>query len=83
MSTDNREDYLINILRLTEGKGVVKTTELANYMNVSPASVTEMLKVLKNGRFCIAEKNLSITGLAALVIQKRFAIITKVLKFNM
>ena len=48
MSTDNREDYLINILRLTEGKGVVKTTELANYMNVSPASVTEMLKVLKN-----------------------------------
>ena len=47
MSTDNREDYLINILRLTEGKGVVKTTELANYMNVSPASVTEMLKVLQ------------------------------------
>lgn len=47
MSTDNREDYLINILRLTEGNGVVKTTELANYMNVSPASVTEMLKVLQ------------------------------------
>ena len=47
MSTDNREDYLINILRLTEGNGVVKTTELANYMKVSPASVTEMLKVLQ------------------------------------
>ena len=47
MSTDNREDYLINILRLTEGDGVVKTTELANYMKVSPASVTEMLKVLQ------------------------------------
>ena len=47
MSTDNREDYLINILRLTDGKGVVKTTELANYMQVSPASVTEMLKVLQ------------------------------------
>ena len=47
MSTDNREDYLINILRLTEGTGVVKTTELANYMKVSPASVTEMLKVLQ------------------------------------
>lgn len=47
MSTDNREDYLINILRLTEGSGVVKTTELANYMKVSPASVTEMLKVLQ------------------------------------
>lgn len=47
MSTDNREDYLINILRLTDGIGVVKTTELAAYMNVSPASVTEMLKVLQ------------------------------------
>ncbi len=47
MSTDNREDYLINILRITGGTGVVKTTELANYMQVSPASVTEMLKVLQ------------------------------------
>ena len=46
MSTDNREDYLINILRLTDGTGTVKTTELAHYMDVSPASVTEMLKVL-------------------------------------
>ncbi len=47
MSTDNREDYLINILRLTDGKAVVKTTELANYMQVSPASDTEMLKDLQ------------------------------------
>jgi DtxR family Mn-dependent transcriptional regulator len=48
MTTGNREDYLINILRLTEGKNTTKTTELATYMNVSPASVTEMLKVLAN-----------------------------------
>lgn len=46
MSTDNREDYLINILRLTDGSGTVKTTDIAKYMNVAPASVTEMLKVL-------------------------------------
>lgn len=46
MSTDNREDYLINILRLTDGVRVVKTTEIANYMGVAPASVTEMLKIL-------------------------------------
>ena len=46
MSTDNREDYLINILRLTDGVRVVKTTEIANYMDVAPASVTEMLKTL-------------------------------------
>lgn len=46
MSTDNREDYLINILRLTNGSDTVKTTDIAKYMNVAPASVTEMLKVL-------------------------------------
>lgn len=46
MTTGNREDYLINILRLTEGEGVAKTTELATYMKVSPASVSEMIKVL-------------------------------------
>ncbi len=46
MTTGNREDYLINILRLTEGQGVAKTTELATYMKVSPASVSEMVKVL-------------------------------------
>jgi len=48
MTTGNREDYLINILRLTEGENSTKTTELAEYMCVSPASVTEMLKVLAN-----------------------------------
>lgn len=48
MTTGNREDYLINILRLTEGEGVAKTTELASYMKVSPASVSEMVKVLAN-----------------------------------
>ncbi len=46
MSTDNREDYLINILRLTNGTGSVKTTDISKYMGVAPASVTEMLKVL-------------------------------------
>ena len=30
MTTGNREDYLINILRLTEGEGVAKTTERAS-----------------------------------------------------
>ena len=46
MTSDEREDYLINILRITGGKGTVKTTELARFMNVTPASVTGMLKVL-------------------------------------
>lgn len=46
MTSGNREDYLINILRLTEGEGVAKTTELAASLDVSPASVSEMIKVL-------------------------------------
>ncbi len=46
MTSDNREDYLISILRLSDGNRNVKTTELASFMNVSPASVTEMTKTL-------------------------------------
>ncbi|MCQ2079691.1 MAG: metal-dependent transcriptional regulator [archaeon] len=46
MTTGNREDYLIAILRLTEGGTAAKTTELASFMGVSPASVSEMLKIL-------------------------------------
>lgn len=56
MTTGNREDYLINILRLTEGEGVAKTTELASYMEVSPASVSEMIKVLAKDGFVTYEK---------------------------
>jgi DtxR family Mn-dependent transcriptional regulator len=56
MTTGNREDYLINILRLTEGKNTTKTTELAAFMNVAPASVTEMLKVLANEGFVEYER---------------------------
>ncbi|MDR3282888.1 MAG: metal-dependent transcriptional regulator [Candidatus Methanoplasma sp.] len=46
MTTGHREDYLISILRLTEGEGTTKTTELAAFMKVSAASVSEMLKIL-------------------------------------
>ena len=47
MSSNEREDYLINILRLSEGEGTVRTSDLADYMNIRPSSVTGMLKVLK------------------------------------
>lgn len=46
MTTGNREDYLINILRLTEGNSITKTTKIASCMKVSPASVSEMMKTL-------------------------------------
>ena len=56
MTTGNREDYLINILRLTEGENTTKTTEIATFMSVSPASVTEMLKALANEGFVEYER---------------------------
>ncbi|MBR4503960.1 MAG: metal-dependent transcriptional regulator [Candidatus Methanomethylophilaceae archaeon] len=56
MATENREDYLISILRLTEGKGAAKTTELAEFMGVSPASVSEMVKVLSAEGYVKYEK---------------------------
>ncbi|MCL2786162.1 MAG: metal-dependent transcriptional regulator [Methanomassiliicoccaceae archaeon] len=46
MATGNREDYLLRILRITDGEGTAKTNDIAALMNVSAASVTEMLKVL-------------------------------------
>ena len=46
MTTSNREDYILAILEITEEKGIGKTTEIAQLMGVSPASVSEMLKIL-------------------------------------
>jgi DtxR family Mn-dependent transcriptional regulator len=46
MATGNREDYLLRILRLTDGDGTAKTTDIAALMKVSAASVTEMLRAL-------------------------------------
>lgn len=51
MISGNREDYLIEILRITKGEGKVKTNDLANKMKVSPASVSEMIKVLSDEGF--------------------------------
>lgn len=56
MSRGSREDYLINILRLTEGDGIVRTSRLASQMNVAPASVTEMLRTLSDAGFVNYEK---------------------------
>ncbi len=56
MTSDNREDYLISILRLSNGDKNVKTTELAEFMNVSPASVTEMTKALAADGLVIYER---------------------------
>lgn len=46
MITDNREDYLIEILRLTKDGSPAKTSDLAKILGVSPASVSGMIKTL-------------------------------------
>lgn len=56
MRSGNREDYLIEILRLSEGEGKVKTNDLAEKLKVSPASVSEMIKVLCNEGYVIYTK---------------------------
>ena len=72
VATGNREDYLLRILRLTNGEGVAKTTEIAALMNVSAASVTEMLKTLANDGLVTYRKykGVSLTG-AGLAHAKR------------
>lgn len=56
MSNGSREDYLLNILRLTNGEGNVRTSKLAACMDVAPASVTEMLRTLSEAGYVNYEK---------------------------
>ncbi|MBN1678301.1 MAG: metal-dependent transcriptional regulator [Candidatus Thermoplasmatota archaeon] len=48
MVSPNTEQYLKVIYVLTEDGGVAKTSEIASAMNVTPASVTEMLHKLSD-----------------------------------
>ena len=56
MSSGSREDYLINILRLAGEDGTVRTSKLASFMGVAPASVTEMLRTLSDAGLVNYEK---------------------------
>ena len=50
MAQENKEEYLEAIYELTEEETSAKTSDIANHMNVKPASVTEMLgKLSKEG----------------------------------
>ena len=42
------EDYLEAIYIITRGKGSARTTDIANYLDVKPASATEMLQKLSS-----------------------------------
>lgn len=49
--TIRMEDYLEVISELVELKGYATTTDISNYMNVSPPSVTKMLRRLDEERY--------------------------------
>ena len=49
MFTANKEDYLRGLYILEEEKGEIKSIDLANYLNVSKPSVSEMVKELDKG----------------------------------
>lgn len=46
MFTANKEDYLRGLYVLEEEKGEIKSIDLANYLNVTKPSVSEMVKEL-------------------------------------
>ncbi len=55
------EDYLESILVISEKKGFAPVTEIANFLKVSKASVTEMLSKLKKHKLVLYEKYGTIT----------------------
>ena len=48
MSSVNKEDYLRGIYHLLEDEGYVRSVDLADYLNITKPSVSEMLKELNN-----------------------------------
>jgi DtxR family Mn-dependent transcriptional regulator len=56
MSSVSREDYLVNIHRLSGEDGTVRTSKLASVLGVAPASVTEMLRTLSEAGLVNYEK---------------------------
>ena len=55
-STTREEDYLEVIAELVELKGYATTLDISRYMNVSPPSVTKMLKRLDKSGYLYYEK---------------------------
>lgn len=51
MATKSIEDYLKALYALSKNGNIVSTTEISEYFNIAPASVTEMLKKLADKGF--------------------------------
>lgn len=64
MSTPNQEDYLEAIWRLTQQKGYARVADIAEYLHISQASVSKMIRKLKDDGWLDVERyrGLSLTA---------------------
>jgi len=56
MESVNKEDYLRGIYHLLEDEGYVRSVDLADYLNITKPSVSEMLKELNNEGLIVYRK---------------------------
>lgn len=56
MESVSREDYLRGIYHLLEDEGYVKNVDLADYLNITKPSVSEMLKELNKEGLIVYKK---------------------------
>jgi len=56
MDSINKEDYLRGIYHLLEDEGYVRSVDLADYLNITKPSVSEMLKELNNEGLIVYKK---------------------------
>ncbi len=56
MSTPNQEDYLEAIWRLTEEKGYARVSDIAEHLHISGASVSKMIRKLKEDGWLHVER---------------------------
>ncbi len=59
--TNNREDYLKIIYKLSQKNKVVNSSNIAKALNVTPTSSSEMLKKLRNEGLVNQDKNITLT----------------------
>jgi len=83
---ESREDYLEVIYTLIRDKGRARTGEISKILNVTPASVTEMLQKLEKEKLVFYEKYKGVIltkegEKIAKKIRKKHEILVKFLKF--
>ena len=73
----NREDYLRTIYRLNEkDRNSVRSVDIARYLNISKASVSEMLKKLKD------QKHIAMEPYSSIALTKKGLMLAKKLTYK-